>query len=90
MLPDLSRLWPFEKKITEIPCGREAFLTGFISGPCIGGVVYMFLGHAKRSMQWGTNLGVLLIMLTFIPCRIKHEKNTFLVRRKEGGIDWKK
>lgn len=37
-----ERLWPFERKISQIPCAREAGIASLSAGPCLGALVLIF------------------------------------------------
>ena len=82
-------LWPFEKRFQDIPCGREAALTGLLAFPIVGGFAYIFTGNGIRSMRWGTNVGIGLLLLTFIPCRIDFERKLTQARQIQSGINFK-
>lgn len=85
-------IWPFEKKFSQIPCAREAGITGLLAGPALGCLTIIRFGHGRYAVKATTYGGFAAFWISFIMCRIeqsriKRNSDRFVEAVKEGKID---
>lgn len=94
----IEDLWPFERKFSQIPCSREAGISGITGGVVVGAITYMLTsGHNPRKRgdiiyKSVIYSGFIMFWVGFLGCRHQQNKQKRLTEAfqealREGKID---
>jgi hypothetical protein len=85
-------LWPFQKKFSDIPCAREASISGMVGGIGLGAASIIITNQTKYAYKTSIYGGFVAFWVAFISCRYQYQKTKnmsgqFIESMSRGDID---